>query len=204
MILGGDDYFECPICNTFVSRPLLLSGNTFKARLYSDGKKDAPMLPEFPAITKCPNCQHIYWLNANTKCEKKNSELISSAEFLSAFDFQRAIDEGLASNRENDIYLMQRILWTINDRFRYGLSLFTDYETRVLWNSNQLRLLAILDENQLNEKILIAEICRNMGAFSKSRDLISSIEHNDLDWLKAAFIENIDKRNKNVFEIKLL
>ena len=204
MILAGDLYFKCPVCATCVSKPSLMSGNTIRARLYSDGKEDAPFLPEFPAITKCPNCQHIYWLNANTKCEKQDSDLIASAEFLKAFDLQRAIDEGLVSNREDEIYLRQRILWTINDRFREGLSLFPDYETRVLWESNQLRLLAVLDKSILNEKILIAEICRNMGAFSKSRELINSIEKKDLQWLKTAFIENIDKRNKYVFEFRLV
>ncbi len=202
MIQADDLYFECPVCGTYVSQQSLLSGNTFGARLYSDGKQDAPMLPEFPMISKCFNCGNIYWLNQATQCEINNEETIQHAGFLGLVDLQRALDENLASNREDEIYLRQRIMWLINDRSRFGISFLLDVETRVIWESNQLRLLAVLDENILNEKILIAEIFRNMGAFTKSREMINSIDSKKLDWLKSAFIENIDKKNKNVFEFR--
>ncbi len=202
MILAGDLYFECPMCSTYTSRPSLVSGNTFGARLYSDGKQDSPMLPDFPGITKCFNCGNIYWLNQSTQCEVKGNKAIQRAEILGPFDLQRALDENLANNRQKEFYLRLRIMWAINDKFRSGISSFLDYDTKVLWESNQLRLLAVLDENIINEKILIAEICRNLGAFSKSRELINSIKLKELEWLKFAFLVNIDNKNKNVFEFQ--
>ena len=203
MILSGDLYFECPVCGSCVSRPSMHSGNTLGAKLYSDGKQEAPTLPELPMITKCFLCGNIYWLNQSTQCEVLGDETIQVAEFLGLFDLQRSLDKSLVSNREDEIYLRQRLMWAINDRSRKGLFLFPDYETRVLWESNQLRLLAVLDEKVLSEKILIAEICRNMGAFSKSRQLIKSIDSKHLYCLRTAFLENIDNRNKNVFEFQL-
>jgi hypothetical protein len=40
-----------------------MSGNTFGAKVFSDMKRVAPMLPEFPRITICPKCNTIFWLS---------------------------------------------------------------------------------------------------------------------------------------------
>lgn len=53
MQLGPDKYYKCPNCGAYLYTHTLLSGNTFGAREYSDGKMVAPMLPECPNLTKC-------------------------------------------------------------------------------------------------------------------------------------------------------
>ena len=63
MIPGPTYLYECPNCQTVITRDSISSGNTFGAVLYSDGKTDAPMLPRFPDLTKCRQCQTIFWLS---------------------------------------------------------------------------------------------------------------------------------------------
>jgi hypothetical protein len=40
----------------------LVSGNTFGARAWTDGRQVAPMLPRPPAVVTCEICAECYWL----------------------------------------------------------------------------------------------------------------------------------------------
>jgi len=50
----------------------MISGNTFGARTFSHGKTIAPMLPEFPNITRCSKCKTIFWLKRAKKIAELN------------------------------------------------------------------------------------------------------------------------------------
>jgi len=63
MTPGPDYIYECPNCGSLLKRGSINSGNTFISTLYSDGKMIAPMLPEFPNLTKCRKCDSILWLS---------------------------------------------------------------------------------------------------------------------------------------------
>jgi len=60
MIPGAEYIYQCPNCNNLLKRGSLISGNTFGATLFSDGKQIAPMLPDFPNLTKCKKCNAIF------------------------------------------------------------------------------------------------------------------------------------------------
>ncbi|MFC3859487.1 hypothetical protein ACFOPQ_01695 [Deinococcus antarcticus] len=62
MLPGPDQIIECPHCHALARYGTLISGNTFGARLWTDGKQLAPMLPEVPPFTRCPACQAFYWV----------------------------------------------------------------------------------------------------------------------------------------------
>ena len=63
MILGPDRIVACPICHAATRVGTLLSGNTFGAIVFTDGKMIAPMLPEMPALARCKGCGVFYWLS---------------------------------------------------------------------------------------------------------------------------------------------
>lgn len=203
MIPGNDKYFECPICTTTVYNPTLISGNTFGASLFSDGKREAPMLPDFPSITACPNCDHIYWLNQQSECGPKEDNSVYRAEFLNAIQLEEAIKNGLAEELEDEKYLRMQIMWSINDRLREGMPMLPTDELKSIWENNQVRLLQILDARMLNDRILIAEIHRNNGDFDRSLELINTIENPDLLWLVNAFKDQIEKKNKWMFQFDI-
>jgi len=69
MTEGPTMVYKCPKCKEAVRRISLLSGNTFGAKCFSDGKRTAPMLPEFPAIVKCGKCGGFFWLENGEKDE---------------------------------------------------------------------------------------------------------------------------------------
>ncbi len=51
--------YECPGCKGHFSRRTIGSGNTFGARIRSDGRLFAPMLPTTPPLVACPHCNAV-------------------------------------------------------------------------------------------------------------------------------------------------
>ena len=52
MKFGPHYIYQCPNCNNLISRLSLMSGNTFGMKVYSDLKRDIPMIKEFANLTK--------------------------------------------------------------------------------------------------------------------------------------------------------
>lgn len=63
MIPGSTDIIGCPSCGTAYRLGSLSSGNTMGARWWSDGKREAPMLPSSPLVTRCRGCGRSFWLS---------------------------------------------------------------------------------------------------------------------------------------------
>ena len=63
MIPGSNDIIGCPSCGTAHRLGSLSSGNTVGARWWSDGKREAPMLPSSPLVTRCRGCRRYFWLS---------------------------------------------------------------------------------------------------------------------------------------------
>ena len=53
---------ECPHCRAHVVQEETVSGNTIGAKYYTDGKREAKMLPDHPALVKCPMCSKFFWV----------------------------------------------------------------------------------------------------------------------------------------------
>ena len=62
MIPGPKYVYECSRCSGPISYRTMASGNTFNSILWSDGKLDAPMMPDQPAAVICPHCRELVWL----------------------------------------------------------------------------------------------------------------------------------------------
>ena len=56
MIPGPDYIYKCPNCGSLFRQGSLTSGNTFGAKVFSDGVTIAPMMSDFPSFTKCKKC----------------------------------------------------------------------------------------------------------------------------------------------------
>jgi len=206
MIPGPDYIYECPACGNLIARGSLISGNTFITKVFSDGKRISEMLPEFPSLTKCSKCNHIFWISKLDEIgvrKRNNHEAwanVESCRFLSIYDYITALDSKMYDSEDEEMFICLRILWGFNDRIRKGQSLFSfDFDIHH-WEKIIYRLLYLIGDNQTN-KLLIAELHRNLGNFNKSIEIIYSIEDDSLDWEKSKFIEHCKSKNKLVFEL---
>ena len=125
---GPNYIYKCPNCGNLLTNESLMSGNTFGAKIFSDGKRVAPMLPEFPDLTKCRKCNTIFWLSKLEEVgtyqwgykKSPNWEKADKAKFLNIKDYFKALNDGIAENREEELYIRNRIWWAYNDRTRKG------------------------------------------------------------------------------------
>ena len=54
---------ECPHCKAHVVQEETVSGNTIGATYWTDGKREAKMLPDHPWLAKCPVCAGLFWVD---------------------------------------------------------------------------------------------------------------------------------------------
>jgi hypothetical protein len=185
-----------------------MSGNTFGATLYSDGKQIAPMLPRFPNLTKCKKCNSTFWLSdlkeigecgwgANENpAEWENAPY---ADFLNIEDLFRALNE----YKDNEMSIRQDIWWSYNDRVRNNQKLFMENSPNdeAMWKENCESLIDLLDNNDTSQKIMIAELYRNLVQFEKCVEIIENLPK-DFDWIKKQFIDKCKQKNQFVFSIE--
>ncbi len=122
-----------------------MSCNTIGAKFYSDGKKVAPGLPDFPKITKYKKCNCIFWLDKAEQIETHQPGAIddskwydvggadkaefssiddheqydaNEAEFLTIDDYFEALELKLAESKNEEMYIRKKIWWAFNDRIR--------------------------------------------------------------------------------------
>ena len=72
---GPANILTCPHCGGKKEVMSLMSGNTCRATVWTDTRRDYPMLPQVSPIQRCPECGKYYFLD---QCESKYDEDINS------------------------------------------------------------------------------------------------------------------------------
>lgn len=209
MIPGPNYIYKCPNCGNLMARGSMVSGNTFGSKIFSDGRRIAPMLPEFPNLTKCKKCDTIFWLSKIKEIgtvgwgdhENPEWQYVDNVEFLKIDDYFTAIDTGIAESKEEELIIRRKIWWAYNDRKRNDHTMFVDVNDILKWEANIIELINLFDQNDIDQRIVVAELNRNLGDFEKCKSLMESIDDEDLNWLKEKFITECEKKNRNVIEL---
>lgn len=71
---------ECPHCKAHVVEEDTLFGNTIGAKIYTDGKREAKMLADHPALVKCPVCGgQLFWVDEAKEVDSGFAEAVGLA-----------------------------------------------------------------------------------------------------------------------------
>jgi len=200
MIPGPELLYKCPKCEKIVSKGSLISGNTCGAKLYSDGKQIAPMLPEFPAIVKCKYCNTFYWLNKENEINIGN-ENADRAAFLSVDEYYELINSDIIKNEKKLKFLRIRLWWAFNDKLRNNKNENLSENEQIIYEQNCLKLIETLDQEDINEKIMVAELYRNLGNFEKCESILAGID-DKFNWLKELLIKECKNNNSKIIMLK--
>ena len=189
MIPGPDQVITCPYCNGLATFITLLSGNTFGSRLWTDGKRIAPMLPEPPDVVKCRHCSQCYWLHSakrigtidrwRTNIQPENPDWINAQDVQEPdeHDYYQAIDQGLARNSQQEKKLRILAWWRRNDPWRKAAQ-NQDRQSGNQpgpWRQNLEALAALLSEDSDNSLIMKAEVFRQLGKFEAAQQLLDRV-----------------------------
>lgn len=202
-MLPGPIFFrKCPSCKGLIAQGTLRSGNTIGATFWTDGKMDAPMLPDSPSLVACPHCKAPLWINELEKIGEdmfidpggafKDARGYSMLEFAGYLDFLGR--ETLTPEKERNVRI--RAWWAGNDWRRKGdEQALSDDEA-----SNLLRLAESLDDSD-EDRVMKAEIFRELGRFDEAAAILAGTFDDDCAQA-AAFIRGlVAKRDARVQEM---
>ena len=176
-------FYKCPTCGGYLYSSSLHCGNTIGAKFYSDGKMFDPMWPEFPDFTKCKECGTIIMLSRLEWFLGSALELgFYECQPLTIGDLYRALD----IFPEEELSIRLHIWRLYNDKFRYHADLRPGDRIAIdsiidtdEYQNNCVALLGLLNRNNPDERILLAELNRNLGNFTECLDLIPVSKRND-------------------------
>lgn len=184
MIIGKGQILTCPHCKTEKVIRSILSGNTFGARLWSDLKLEATMMPRPSFVQKCPSCHKYYTLSSQEE-EPRYSDTEEGKSFghLSYNEWKEAMKQFTEDNGfgESDDEVTIRVLF---------IHAYNDYHFRsdsiIQPSTDDKHLFVMNAEKFLNNNDLIistdimlfkAEMFRECERFEACKKYIDSIKY---------------------------
>ena len=204
MIPGPTIIIACPSCGQYAKKKTLISGNTKDIILWSDGKRIAPYLPEFPSLVVCKKCDRFYWVEDAKEVAEvprfselnnkwKDTEYI---EFPTFHQYYKALE-----SISDEFYIRVSIWRSFNDYFRDKKEDEITAEMEQMHNENLIALLKIFDEKDNNELLMKAEVYRNLGQFDAGRELLKRINDPNLNGVKDKILAEINNQNIQVIQL---
>lgn len=146
---------KCSVCSELFRQFIIASGNAIGATFWSDGKLEAPMLPEQPWLVRCPQCSALVWVDEQELVGVvpfgPNDGAFSEAKrYLTptASDYEKMVPKW-AHDRKKCRYLRQQAWWAANDDRRESANptSFSEDEAR-----NVDAFVELLDESNHNDR----------------------------------------------------
>lgn len=173
---------RCPLCGHLGHYDTINSGNTFGAKVYTDGRQVAPMLPEIAPVALCRGCSGAFWLKqaqALGSYEPYGLDADRPDPAWAAADRLGEPDEGtyfqwmdrlLAWRPERERALRLHAWWRGNDRHRGGKPAEADAgpDHVVAREANMRALLPLLHSADDSDALMRAEVHRELGEFSQA------------------------------------
>lgn len=199
---GPDIIRECSKCKTKLEQHTTMSGNTFGAHFWTDGRMVAPMLPDRPWLIKCPKCQSLLWIDELEKLGEQGS-WEKDKKWTDTVDPDLPLEEDylciLQDNRLSDkkkLYAHRRAWWLANDAHRSSkVKTVAFSESQKV---NLQKLAALLNEENPDQRIMKAEVFRELGQFDDCIKLLlfsfESKRHTEV----ADYIRSLAEQNASI------
>lgn len=194
---------HCANCAQPFEQETLLSGNTFGAKFWTDGKREAPMLPDQHALIKCPHCQALLWIDeqqtlGEVDWGERDQFKNARAYLLPTFEDYLAALESDGLDLEKKQYVRRWAWWTGNNPRRKSV---TPQPLSAPETENLLGLAELLDESNDDDRLMKAEILRELGRFTEARVLLNSSFNQDYVQAIAIIKDCIDQSDPFVQEM---
>jgi hypothetical protein len=177
MTPGPNEILLIPTSEKLVKISTLNSGNTFGAVYWTDGTREARMLPDEPWLRMHPENRELFWTD---ECKKVAEEEVFEpnpkysevpfAESPTLEDYRRALSTLTPLTLEKERYLRMRFWWAANDPVRRGTSATP---TPPDYRENLQRFIGLLDLNYGGNRLMAAEVARQMADFTKVAEFLN-------------------------------
>lgn len=200
MIPGPANILTCPFCGGKKEVMSLLSGNTFGATVWSDTRREYPMLPEVSPVQQCPHCQKFYFVeqaNAEYDNSRESFELgkLNYDQLLEAYE---QFDKLTLSPLQRWV-LNHQIFMTFNDRFRRAPdSLEITGEDLAIFTRTVDNLLDGIDNSE-DYELFHAELLRETRRFEEAKEVLKNHKIKDDELVVKAMLEHINQGDSKPF-----
>ena len=203
MMPGNPRILVCPFCGKEKEIMSLISGNTFGAKLWSDNKQIAPMLPEISYVQKCPHCGKYYITGRQEVKYAKDGYsfekgLLTYPEMKEAF--AQISEEGFLNEKE-EINVRMMLHHAYNDYYyRTDEKKVISEEDKTLFHENGLWLI----NNLITDSVMKAEFYREIGEIDTAKSILDSITVEDefLKRIVTGIKERLEVNNCQVFKVQ--
>lgn len=182
---------KCPNCNTEFLITNLQSNNSFGAKLYTDFSM-GPMQDAGDALLTCPSCFKHQWVadvptlksmsdsefhafdpyDFKGKPERGNYNLhIDSSIYMKSpkgfqeHHYEDALQQELWKTEAQEKLIRIRAWWSFNNDYREQAT--EEFNLSPEQESNLFKILPLLDQNDLVESVMKAEVLRELGQFEE-------------------------------------
>lgn len=135
---------KCPFCSEKKALMSLLSGNTIGAKIWSDMKQMAPMLPRVSPVQKCPKCG-CYYLEYKQVLEESKNESFERGD-LSYSEWKEAYRQFCIKYEE--ITIDERCF--LFSKKKKSIKIWSDLDEKD-WNNVRLWLIQAYNDNYYRE-----------------------------------------------------
>lgn len=197
---------RCSSCGILIQQFTLGSGNTFGATFWTDGKCEAPMLPDEPSLVKCRHCSTLVWIDELETVGEIDYDTDKGEKFKkavgydtpSADEYQKVLLSGI-SDRKKERYIRLRYWWAKNDGRRKTKKMIPLSADEI---ANLEAFALLLDENDDDDRLMKAEIFREIEKFEDGMSLLSKKSFGDGMTQAVEIIKGlIEKRNSSLTEM---
>lgn len=205
MLPGPTIVRECSSCFKPILQDTLASGNTFGATFWTDGKREAPMLPDQPWLVKCPHCHALLWIDELERIGVIERWGERDVRFKDAIKYELPSHKDFHAFLEREIetldkerYLRLRAWWAGNDARR---SMNTEIRISPQEASNMTALAKLLDESDPDDLLMKAEIMRELGRFDEAQTLLATFDNEDISGVFSIIKSLVEKSDPYVRQI---
>jgi hypothetical protein len=190
-------------------RYTIASGNTFGARLWTDGKREAPMMPDQPWLIGCPHCAASLWIDelpvikqirACTDLDQDTEPISDALPYVTPalHDYLGLLTGGI-SDPKKCRYLRLRAWWAGNDGRRKAQD-SKRLSTEEVANLNALA--AMLNESEEEERLMKAEAMRELERYDDAAALLALAFRKELHQPVAIIKALVDQKVAGVRELR--
>jgi hypothetical protein len=167
------------------------------------------MLPDQPALVKCPTCGAVVWIEKQ-EVVGEISKWGSRGETNPAFENAQSYDTPTFDdyieflnfgncNKEQQRYVRLRAWWHSNDFQRFTGSEFPPTDSKI---ANMEAFALLLDEHDETDRLMKAEIYRELGRFADAKGLLEQPFSDAMTPAVDLIRELVRQREQNVTELR--
>lgn len=207
MIPGPANILSCPFCGGTKEVMSLVSGNTCGATVWSDTRRDYPMLPEVSPIQECPHCHKFYFIEqAKHEYSKDPNSEMSSFKKLGKLTYPQLVRakkqmETLSLVKMQRWILNHQIFMAFNDSFRREPEKVTfppREEDIQIYKDTIAELLDGIDQSE-DYELFHAELLRESGRFEEAKEVLLKHKSEEDKWVVDAMLKHIEQTDTAPF-----